>query len=179
MGCESMGRGSMDASKRNGVNDGAQQVQGKEVRPPLGTRTAEAVGDVCSGRGGGTVTGTVVATHERCDVATLSSILRTEQVAVVDLLKVDAEGMEGEVLLGVDRADWPRIRQVVVEVHDVDGRLAAITALLAGVGGFDTVTVKRQTTSVGEDGYLSFIPRALCMFIVYAVRAHVEEGTYG
>ncbi len=30
----------------------------------------------------------------------------------------------------VEDEDWPRIRQAVVEVHDTDGRLAAIVALL-------------------------------------------------
>jgi FkbM family methyltransferase len=48
----------------------------------------------------------------------------------VDLLKVDVEGGELDVLLGIDPPHWPLIRQVILEVHDFHGRLAAICDLL-------------------------------------------------
>jgi FkbM family methyltransferase len=47
----------------------------------------------------------------------------------VDLLKIDAEGAEVDVLRGLDARHWPLIRQAVVEVQDVDGRLDAVQAL--------------------------------------------------
>jgi hypothetical protein len=53
----------------------------------------------------------------------------------IDLLKVDCEGAELEVLLGVEEADWPRIGSIVAEVHDLDGRLAAVRNLIEGPGG--------------------------------------------
>lgn len=33
-------------------------------------------------------------------------------------------------LLGIDEAHWPRIRSLFLEVHDIDGRLERIEALL-------------------------------------------------
>lgn len=67
-----------------------------------------------------------------CEVATLSCVLRRHaRVAQeVDLLKVDAEGSEVDVLRGVSEADWPRIRQVAVEVHG-DYMRQSVTELLA------------------------------------------------
>jgi FkbM family methyltransferase len=52
----------------------------------------------------------------------------------VDLLKVDVEGAELDVLLGIDSRHWPLIRQVVMEVQDLDGRLGDVCDLLASHG---------------------------------------------
>jgi amino acid adenylation domain-containing protein/FkbM family methyltransferase len=70
----------------------------------------------------------------RRPLRTLSQIIGEHEVACIDLLKVDVEGAELEVLLGIDAAHWPRVRQVAVEVHDVDGRLARVRDLLAHHG---------------------------------------------
>jgi hypothetical protein len=69
-----------------------------------------------------------------CDVRTLSEVIRTYQVDRVDLLKVDVEGSEWEVLAGVEPTVWERIQQVVVEVHDVAGRVNQIAELLQAHG---------------------------------------------
>ena len=53
-----------------------------------------------------------------CEMRTLSDVLRDEGVARVDLLKVDVEGLELQVLRGVRAGDWPKIRQVAMEVED-------------------------------------------------------------
>lgn len=57
-----------------------------------------------------------------CELTTLSSFLREEGLDHVDLLKVDVERAELDVLAGIDEADWPKISQTVIEVHDEDGR---------------------------------------------------------
>jgi FkbM family methyltransferase len=59
-----------------------------------------------------------------CRCRRLSSILREEQIEEISLLKVDVERAEDEVLAGIDESDWPRIGQLVAEVHDEDGRVA-------------------------------------------------------
>jgi FkbM family methyltransferase len=52
----------------------------------------------------------------------------------VDLLKVDVEGAELDVLQGIDPAQWPLIRQTILEVQQDAGRLAAVCDLLRGHG---------------------------------------------
>ncbi|MEU7484712.1 FkbM family methyltransferase [Streptomyces sp. NPDC042319] len=65
-----------------------------------------------------------------CPVRTLSEVIAERGVTSIDLLKVDVEKSELEVLRGLDEADWPKVRQVVAEVHDLDGTLKAFTSLL-------------------------------------------------
>jgi FkbM family methyltransferase len=48
----------------------------------------------------------------------------------IDLLKVDVEGSELDVLRGMSAAVWDGVDRMVLEVHDVDGRLDAVCALL-------------------------------------------------
>ncbi|MFL6201612.1 MAG: amino acid adenylation domain-containing protein, partial [Thermoanaerobaculia bacterium] len=64
----------------------------------------------------------------------LSSVIREYGVDRIDLLKVDVEKSELEVLRGLDEEDWPKVRQVVLEVHDVEGRLETVKSLLSGHG---------------------------------------------
>jgi len=53
----------------------------------------------------------------RARIDTLSAQMAALGVAMVDLLKIDTEGAEREVLAGLDDSDWPKIRQLLVEVH--------------------------------------------------------------
>lgn len=72
--------------------------------------------------------------RHRCDLVTLSDELAKSGFVQVDLAKIDVEGAEEDVLAGIADADWPRFRQFVIEVHDVDGRLNRMAALLEGRG---------------------------------------------
>lgn len=72
-------------------------------------------------------------------VTRLSDFLRDQQIERVHLLKVDVEGSEGAVLAGIDEADWPRIEQLVVEVHDAAGRAESLRAMLAERGYIATL----------------------------------------
>jgi FkbM family methyltransferase len=58
----------------------------------------------------------------RCELRTLSSFLREAGLAGVDLLKIDVERAELDVLEGIEEADWPKIAQLAIEVHDSDRR---------------------------------------------------------
>lgn len=82
----------------------------------------------------------------QCPVRTLSDVLAEARVERIDLLKIDVEKAEAEVIAGIAGRDWPRIRQVVVEVHDSDGRLAALRAKLSDLG---------YTTEVEQDPVLA------------------------
>lgn len=65
-----------------------------------------------------------------CELRTLSSFLAEQRIERVALLKIDVERAELDVLAGIEDADWPRLDQVVIEVHDEDGRGDALSAEL-------------------------------------------------
>jgi FkbM family methyltransferase len=98
-------------------------------------------------------------TKVRAPLTTIASVVERERVGRIDLLKVDVEGAELEVLEGVADA-WPRVRQVVLEGHDKDGRRAAIEALLHE-HGFDQVHTEMRAQSQ---------ERALNNFVLHARR---------
>ena len=68
----------------------------------------------------------------------------------MDLLKIDVERAELEVLQGVEEADWPKVQQVVLEVHDVEGRLGAVQTLLQGKAGFETCITDQDNQLTGS-----------------------------
>src|SRR5262249_19538983 len=69
-----------------------------------------------------------------CELTTISPAMRPFDVDAIDLLKVDAEGAEWEILQGVEDSDWPHIRQLVLEVHDVDDRVNRMRTFLEEKG---------------------------------------------
>ncbi|HEX7241145.1 MAG TPA: FkbM family methyltransferase, partial [Longimicrobiaceae bacterium] len=85
-----------------------------------------------------------------CPIKTLSQVLREEGIERVDLLKVDVEKSEYDVLLGVEEADWPRIRQLVMEV-DTEELLEKVLALL-GRHGYEHLVDHHVTVREGGEG---------------------------
>ncbi len=65
-----------------------------------------------------------------CRLRTLSEVIAEQRLERIDLLKIDVEKSELDVLEGLREEDWPKVRQVVLEAHDIDGRLERISALL-------------------------------------------------
>eukprot|EP00752_Nemacystus_decipiens_P015141 g13488.t1 len=97
---------------------------------------------------GGSVRGSFFDDAEQvtCDVRTVSWAMAKLGVGRIDLLKIDVEGSELDVLLGIDEQDWPKIRQVVAEVHPVGDRLPRACELLRD-HGFHV-----STQALGLDG---------------------------
>lgn len=69
-----------------------------------------------------------------CEVETLSQFLRKHHLDRIDLLKVDAEKAEVPILKGIADADWPKLHQMILEVHDLDHDLPWIQQHLAERG---------------------------------------------
>ncbi len=69
-----------------------------------------------------------------CSLSTLANIVEQESVPQIDLLKVDVEGAELDVLLGMNEGAWSKVRQVVLEGHDKDGRLNDVRQLIEARG---------------------------------------------
>lgn len=71
---------------------------------------------------------------ESCELRTLSGEIAASGIDAIDLVKIDVEGAEEEVLMGIADRDWARIRQLVIEVHDINGRRERLGALLRSRG---------------------------------------------
>ena len=56
-------------------------------------------------------------THE-CRLTSVSDIIRENQIDKIDLLKIDAEKSELDIIKGIEDRDWPKIDQIVIEIHD-------------------------------------------------------------
>lgn len=74
------------------------------------------------------------ATRRRVPVTTLARIAAEFGLARIDLLKIDVEKAEAEVLSGIGDALWPLIGQIVMEVHDLNGRLDSVIRELRARG---------------------------------------------
>jgi 31-O-methyltransferase len=80
---------------------------------------------------------------------TLSRIIKEQKLERIDLLKVDVERAEHEVLAGLNEADWPKVKQVVIEVHDIGGRLESMQSDLKRRGF--KVNVERDPMFAGTE----------------------------
>ena len=85
-------------------------------------------------------------------VTTLDRLFDESGLTAVDLLKIDTEGTELDVLDGLSAAYAGRVRQLVVEVHDIDGRVAAVRDRLTA-WGFDEVAVDQELIFRGSNIY--------------------------
>lgn len=92
-----------------------------------------------------------------CRVTTLSEVMRSYGLDSIDLLKVNVEKAEQDVLAGIDDEDWAKIRQLTVQLHDIDGRLEAIREELAAHGY--KITVDQDPLLAGTEIYELFAIR--------------------
>lgn len=96
-------------------------VFNQESEPLNNEQLAAEIGELIDGR-----------LHERSEPAqlrTLSSVIAEEGIERIDLLKINVEKSELDVLRGLSPGDWPKIRQLVIEV-DLQCNVGPITALL-------------------------------------------------
>ena len=96
----------------------------------------------------------------RAQLRPLSAVIAEQGIERIDLLKVNVEKSELDVLLGIEARDWPKIRQLVVEV-DEHKSLGPILQLLARHG---------YETLVEQDALL----RDTDLCYVYAIRPSAE-----
>jgi amino acid adenylation domain-containing protein/FkbM family methyltransferase len=104
----------------------------------------------------------MVTQEFRCRVRPLSDILEELSIKQVDLLKIDVEKAERDVIRGIKRRDWKRIRQVVAEVHDHE-TATEMAGTLESLG---------FSVSLGEDEGL----RGTGLTNLFAVRDGVRGG---
>ena len=103
------------------------------------------------------------------------------RVPIIDLLKIDVEGDELDVLLGIDQVNdtwgdvnwWERIARIVVEVHDINNRLKEVVKLLKARGFevcVDSCATDQEEEEEEEGKYVLVVPTELRLFLVSAQR---------
>ena len=66
-----------------------------------------------------------------CQLKTISQVVQKQNIQQIDLLKIDVEKSELDVLLGIDEQDWGKVRQIVIEAHDIEHRIDRLKTLLS------------------------------------------------
>ena len=79
----------------------------------------------------------------RGELRTLSSVINELEIDTINLLKIDVEGAEYEVLEGIEEKDWGKIKQIIAEVHDLEGRIEKIKKILT-THGFQIIIEKNN-----------------------------------
>ncbi|OLE21867.1 MAG: hypothetical protein AUG49_20955 [Catenulispora sp. 13_1_20CM_3_70_7] len=92
-----------------------------------------------------------------CRTVTVSDLIAQTGADRVDLLKIDVEKSEAEVLAGIAEHDWPRIGALVVEVHDLQGRLRHVANRLSELGF--AVHVEQEERLLDTDMHMVFAMR--------------------
>jgi FkbM family methyltransferase len=93
-----------------------------------------------------------------CQLRPLSEVIKEAKLERIDLLKIDVERCEMAVLRGISPLDWAKIQQVVVEVHDLDGRVEQVKALLRGQG-LEVLKVEQEDFFKGSENYNLYAKR--------------------
>ncbi len=86
----------------------------------------------------------------KAELISLDDLITAQDLQRIDLLKIDAEGCEMEILMGVGASNWPKIKQLVMEVHDAEGCMLGKIVELIEAHGFKTLV--EQEANFKETG---------------------------
>ncbi|MFT5777339.1 MAG: nonribosomal peptide synthetase DhbF [Crocinitomicaceae bacterium] len=119
----------------------AKAVKGTMRNPPPGMKWMRAIPTAFSGL----IAKNLVKGKKdvKCELKRLSSIIKEYNIEQIDLLKVDCEGAELGVIKSIEEQDWPKVKSLVVEVNDQNGRLDQIKSILVKQG-FTSIQVERE-----------------------------------
>ncbi|HKU74236.1 MAG TPA: amino acid adenylation domain-containing protein [Pyrinomonadaceae bacterium] len=112
-----------------------------------------------------------------CQLRTISNVIREQGIERIDLLKIDAEKSELDVVQGIAESDWEKIKQVVVEVQDSEGRLEKIEQLLKK-NGFHVVVEQDAILKNTKlyNVYATRVGRQVEISELEKVRQRIEAG---
>ena len=76
-------------------------------------------------------------------VITLSHFIEKENIAKINLLKIDCEGEEINVLLGINSKHWSIIKNIVMEVNDLGNNIEVAKNILSN-NGFEKIKFEKE-----------------------------------
>ena len=92
-----------------------------------------------------------------CELNTISNFISNNSIGKINLLKIDCEGSELKVIEGIKESDWDKIEQLIIEVHDIDGRLEYMKNLLKSKGY--KIFINREESLIETNLYNIFANR--------------------
>lgn len=131
-------------------------VKGTMKNPPDGMKWMKWIPTAFSGM----IASYLVSGSQKvtCELKPLSEIITEQNISKIDLLKIDCEGAEWDVLIGIKDEHWPIIKSMVVEVHDLNGRLEKMKTLLK-TKGFTRIFEEREAGLEQTPMYNLFVQR--------------------
>ena len=84
-----------------------------------------------------------------CQLRTISGMIEEHGIMAIGLLKIDAEGSELGILAGICDEDWPKVRQIAMEIHDQSGVAADQIRNLLDQKGYESI-FKEELRLVGS-----------------------------
>eukprot|EP00761_Pharyngomonas_kirbyi_P002383 gb/GECH01002387.1/.p1 GENE.gb/GECH01002387.1/~~gb/GECH01002387.1/.p1 ORF type:complete len:315 (+),score=66.08 gb/GECH01002387.1/:1-945(+) len=102
----------------------------------------------------------------RCPMKSISKLIKEKNIKQVDLLKIDVEGGELQVLKGIEKKDWSKIKQIVVETRDFKEWLQNVETLLKNKGF--KITKTAVDYGINKDWR---IPIDMKTYVINAVRS--------
>jgi FkbM family methyltransferase len=94
----------------------------------------------------------------QCQLRRANEVIQEIKPPKIDLLKIDVEKAEMDVMLGFTTEDWLKVRQVVIEIHNLDNRLDTIQSLLSQVG-FKILAIDQDNLFKGSNIYNLYASR--------------------
>ena len=91
-------------------------------------------------------------------VRPLSQVIAEQKLEQIDFLKIDVERAEWDVLMGIEEEDWPKIRQLFIEVHDQANKLSRVQKLLS-IKGFRHIVTVQEDFFQGTDIHAIYAKR--------------------
>ena len=76
-------------------------------------------------------------------VITLSNFIEMKEIKKIDLLKIDCEGEELNVLQGIKKNHWKKIKSVVMEVYEIDNSFELAKNILS-TNGFKNIKSEKE-----------------------------------
>ncbi|KGP62716.1 SAM-dependent methlyltransferase [Legionella norrlandica] len=73
-------------------------------------------------------------TKVKCQLTSLGRFIEKNQIAHIDLLKIDVEGAELDVINSIKPEQFSFIKQLSIEVHDIDNRVEKLVSYLQKLG---------------------------------------------
>ena len=113
----------------------------------------------------------------KCQLKRLSDVMRELSIDQIDLLKIDVEKSERDVIRGIDAADWAKIKQVVIEIHDVGTTLQEVKGILEEEG-FEVV-VDQDAILTGTNIYNLYAQKPEMVSLALPQRKELEFNQKG